>query len=87
MNSEFTYELDHEGKLQLLDVPLCRGGSEIYTTVYRKATDNDVYFNWNVFEPISLKSGTFKTLIERAYLISNFETECSFYEKNSYPKY
>ena len=37
--------------------------------VYRKVTNSDVYLNWNAFAPISWKSCTLKTLIERAYLI------------------
>ena len=69
MNIKFTYELEHDGKLPFIDVLLCRSGKKIYTTVYRKAINNDVYLNWSVFAPISLKRGTLKTLIERAYLI------------------
>ena len=69
MNIKFTYELEHDGKLPFIDVLLCRSGKKIYTTVYRKAINNDVYLNWSVFAPIGLKRGTLKTLIERAYLI------------------
>ena len=69
VNIKFTYELEHDGKLPFIDVLLCRSGKKIYTTVYRKAINNDVYLNWSVFAPISLKRGTLKTLIERAYLI------------------
>ena len=96
MNIKFTYELEHEGKLPFLDVLLCRKGKKIYTTVYRKATNNDVYLNWNAFAPISWKRSTLKTLIERAYLICSTDElrnreleyiEKVFYENNSYPKY
>ena len=78
------------------DVPLCRTGKKIYTTVYRKTTNNDVYLNWNAFAPISWKIGTLKTLIERAYLICSTDElrnrelkhiEKVFYENNCYPKY
>ena len=69
MNIKFTYELEHDGKLPFIDVLLCRSGKKIYTTVYRKAINDDVYLNWSVFAPIGLKRGTLKTLIERAYLI------------------
>ena len=51
MNIKFTYELEYEGKLPFFDVLLCRTGKKIYTKVYRKATNNDVYFNWNAFLP------------------------------------
>ena len=65
------------------------------TPVYRKATNNDVYLNWNAF-CTNWKRGTLKTLIEHAYLI--FSTgkllnrelkhiEKVFSENNSYPKY
>ena len=69
VNIKFTYELEHDGKLPFIDVLLCRSGKKIYTTVYRKAINDDVYLNWSVFAPIGLKRGTLKTLIERAYLI------------------
>ena len=65
-NIKFTYELEHEGKLPFLDVLLCRMGNKIYTTVYRKATNNDVYLHWNANAPNSWERGTLKTLIERA---------------------
>ena len=73
-----------------------RVGKKVYTTVYRKATNNNVILNWNVFTPISWKRGTLKTIIERAYLICltdelrNRELkhiEKVLYGNNSYPKY
>ena len=70
---KFTYELEHEGKLPFIDVLLCRKGKKIYTTVYRKATNNNAYLNWNAFTPISWKRGTLKTIIELAYLICSTE--------------
>ena len=72
MNIKFTYELEHDGQLPFLDVLLCRKGKKIYTTVYRKATNNDVYLNWNAFAPIRWKRSTLKALS---------------YENNNYPKY
>ena len=96
VNIKLTYELEHDGKLPFLNVLLCRKGKKIYTLVYRKATNNDVYLNWNAFAPISWKRSTLKTLIERAYLICSTDElrnreleyiEKVFYENNSYPKY
>ena len=96
MDIKFTYELEHEGKLPFLDVLLCRNGKKIYTTVYRKATNNDVYLNSNAFAPIGWKRGTLKTHIERAYLICSTDEPRNrelehiknvFYKSNSYPKY
>ena len=69
MNIKFTYELEHQGKLPFTDVLFYRVGKKIYTTVYRKATNNKVYLNWNAFTPISWKRGTLKAIIECAYLI------------------
>ena len=40
VNIEFTYELEHEGKLPFLNVLLCRKGKNFYTTIYGKATNN-----------------------------------------------
>ena len=96
VNIKFTYQLEHEGKLPFLDVLLCRSGKKIYTTVYRKAINNDVYLNQNVFASISFKRGTLKTLIECTYLICSTDQrrnrklehiEKVFSENNSYPKY
>ena len=96
VNIKFTCELEHEGKLSFLDVLLCRKGKKIHTTVYRKATNNDVYLNWNAFAPISWKRSTLKTLIERDFLICSTDNlqnrelehiEKVFYENNSYPNY
>ena len=43
MNTEFTYELEHWGKLPFLDALFRRTGKNIYTTVYKKATKNNIY--------------------------------------------
>ena len=92
MNIKFTYELEYEGTLPFFDVLLCRTGKKIYTTVYRKATNNDVYFNWNAFSPNNWRRGTLKTL----YLICSTDElrnrelkniEKVFYENSSYPMY
>ena len=92
VNIKFTYVMEHEGKLAFLDVLLCRTRRTIYTTVYRKTTNNNVYLNWNAIAPICWKRGTLKTLIERAYLICwtdelRKHIEKVFYENNCYPKY
>ena len=50
-----TYELEHKDKLPFLDVLLCRTGKKIYTTVFRKATNNDVYLNWSAFAQLAGK--------------------------------
>ena len=69
VNIKLTYELENEGKLPFLDVLLYKTGKKIYIAVYRKATNNDFYLNWNAFAPIIWKRDIFKILIECAYLI------------------
>ena len=89
-NIKFTYELEHKGKLLFLDALLYRTKKKIYTTVYRKATKNDVYLNWNAFAAISWERVTLKIFIEYAYLTCSTEElrnrelkhiEKVFYEK------
>ena len=95
-NIQFTFESENKGTLPFLDVLLCRNGSELTTTVYRKKTNNDIYLNWNIFAPVSWKRGKLRTLVQRAYLVCSTETylkkeltylEKVFIEKNNYPKY
>ena len=95
-NIHFTFESENKGTLPFLDVLLCRNGRELTTTVYTKKTNNDIYFNWNVFAPVSWKRGTLRTLVQDNYLVCSTEThlkeelthlEKVFIEKNNYPKY
>ena len=95
-NIQFTFESENKGTLPFLDVLLCRNGSELTTTVYRKKTNNDIYLNWNIFAPVSWKRGKLRTLVQRAYLVCSTEIylkkeltylEKVFIEKNNYPKY
>ena len=46
-NIQFTYETEYNFKLAFLDNMLCRDGENIFTTVYRKVANADVYLNWN----------------------------------------
>ena len=75
---------------------LIKKGNNIVTTVYRKATTNDVYLNWKSFTPTTWKRGTLKTLVDRAYFIcSNIALRKKeidhlkkvFHEKNDYPNW
>ena len=52
-----------------MDVLLIRNKDTIETTIYRKATNSDIYLNWKSFSPCSWKRDTLKTIIRRAYLI------------------
>ena len=66
---KFTYEMEVESKLAFLDILLHRDGHDIIITVYRKVTNNDVYLNWYSFCPRESKRGTFRSLVQRAYII------------------
>ena len=48
---------------------LIKKENNIVTTVYCKATTNDIYLNWKSLAPTSWKSGTLKTLVDRTYVI------------------
>ena len=88
--------MEKKFRLPFLDALLTRKVNNIVTTVYRKATTNDLCLNWNSFAPTNWKRGTLKTLIDRAYLIcSSPELQKQefqhlkqvFHEKNDYPKW
>ena len=93
---KFTYEVEKDCKLTFLDELLIKKGNNIITTIYRKATTNDIYLNWKSFAPTTWKRGTLKTLAERAYLICSSialskkeidHLKKVFHEKNDYPKW
>ena len=42
-NIQFTYEVESDAKLPLLDMLLMRNHKDIATTVYRKESNSDVY--------------------------------------------
>ena len=52
-------------------------------------TNKDIYLNWSAFAPVSWKRGTFRTMVQHAYLVCSTETylEKVFIEKSNYPKY
>ena len=49
---QFSYELEHLGKLNLLDVQVIRHGKQLETKLHRKQTNTDKYIHWNSFTPI-----------------------------------
>ena len=59
-----------------LDVEMQRTNETLATTVYRKETNDDMYLNWNSFSPDTWKRSTFRTLIERAYVICSTPKLC-----------
>ena len=67
-NIQFTYEVETDSKISFLDVLVIRdSNNNINTTVYRKSTNNHIYFNWESFAPDKWKWGTLKTLTKKAY--------------------
>ena len=65
----FTYEMEVKSKLAFLDILLHRDGHDIITTVYRKVINSDVYLNWYFFCPREWKRATFRSLVQRVYII------------------
>ena len=58
-NIIFTYEEENDSCIAFLDVRLKRqNDGSFQTSVYRKATNTDMYIHWNSFAPDSWKIGT-----------------------------
>ena len=75
---------------------LCCKDNKLVCSVYKKSTNNDIYMNWHSFAPKTWKTGTLKSLIERATLICSIEEllkeelehlEKVLREKNNFPKW
>ena len=95
-NTEFTYQLEQNGKFNFLDVMLIRTNDTWQTTIYRKGTPNGVYLHWNTFAPRTWKRVTLRTILIRAYKIWSTEEllqnqlkqiEQEFININGYPKW
>ena len=61
--------MEVKSKVAFLDMLLHRDGHDIITTVYGKVTNKDVYLNWYSFCPREWKRGTFRSLVQQAYII------------------
>ena len=75
---------------------IVRNNSRFETTVYRKATNTDIYLHWSSFAPLSWKRGTLQTLFDRALTICSTKEYLSkeidhlyrvFRTNNGYPKW
>ena len=95
-NIQFTYELENQNKLPILDVLLIRRGNKVETTVYRKSINNNIYLNACSFTPVTWKRGTLKTLYKRAYIVRSTDYHLKkeldhlryvFEEHNNYTKW
>ena len=68
-NINFTYEVEHTGKISFLDVLLMRCNRKLEVPVFRKETNNDIYLHLRTFAPMKWKKGTLGTLIRRVYTV------------------
>lgn len=95
-NIQFTYELEDNGKISFLDVLVTKTDTNgsLETSVFRKATNTDIYMNWKSHAPQAWKIATLKSLIKRAVLISSTDSALKselehlkrvFCELNDYP--
>ena len=87
--------MEDQERIPFLDVLIKRNArDEIETSVYRKATNTDIYMNWYSHAPSSWKIATLKSLVKRAFLVSsNTESlnceldhiKTTLSDKNDYP--
>ena len=67
-NIKFTYETEGSGEINFLDVLLLQKRNDTETKAYRAPTYNDMYLNWDSFDPESWKQGTLKKLLLPAHI-------------------
>ena len=68
-NIKFTYELESNNKLALLDISTRRtSDNKVETFVYRKATCTNICINWHSHAASNWKIRTLRNLIKRAKL-------------------
>ena len=68
-NIKFNYEVERDCKLPFLDVLLIKKRSNIITTLYHKATTNDIYLNWESLLALLGKKRYSKNKRRLCYLI------------------
>ena len=86
-NIKFTYELELDNKLVFLDVCVTRiDKDEIETSVYRKATNTNIYINWHSHALSNWKTGTLRNRIKKqssqAPQNSFLETKLTIFKKS-----
>ena len=62
-NIKFTFEIEKDNTIPLLDILIIRKPGKIETAVYRKKSCTNLYMSWYSFAPKSWKWGTLKTLV------------------------
>ena len=76
---QFSFEVEHNGKLPFLDVLLIGSTNNIDTTVYRKPTNTDIYLNQNLHAPDTWQRGTLINQLNREVKLKyteNMNIEC-----------
>ena len=66
-NIKFTIEIEKGSGIPFLDILVIKTPNRMYTSVYHKKTNSDLYIHWNSFDQNKWKLGTIKTLVHRAY--------------------
>ena len=80
---QFTYEVEQNNKLPLLDVLLIKNANNEDTTVYRKPTYTNIYLNWNQHVPTTSKT----VYSNERYLHEEMKyIESTFKRFNNYPE-
>ena len=69
----FTMEIEMQGKLNFLDVTICKQNNKIITSWYRMSSNTLNFTSWNFFGPKTHKINTEKAMIKRLKVICSDE--------------
>ena len=94
-NINFTYEMEKDNQLPILDVLITNHFTNLSTGVYRKPTFTGLGINFRSYIPYIYKINSIKTLLHRAYSTTStwlaFHNEASFlgkyFHNNQFPKH
>ena len=95
VNIHFTFETESNNKLAFLDVLVCREGTSLVTSIYRKPTFSGLYTNFHSFISEKYKTGLIHCLLFRIFTFSvnwsKFHEEVKFlndlFRRNQYPQH
>ena len=80
---KFTYEVEAEGKLPMLDAMVKREtDGKLTLSIYRKKTHTDQYLSFNSHHPLHQKLGVVRTLLDRSDTIITKEADRQNEEKH-----
>ncbi|XP_076471154.1 uncharacterized protein LOC143301037 [Babylonia areolata] len=71
---KFTYEVEENGSIAMLDTRITRTETGLAFSVYRKPTHTDQYLQFNSHQPLEHKLGVIRTLTLRAKTICSTDT-------------